>query len=134
MVVFRPPPIQHSTFNIQHSSFPMKILNAQQMQSIDRRTTERFGIPSLILMENAALAVVDAVFEHYRDCERAAIFCGTGANGGDGLAVARHLENRGVVPEIFIAGGRAKFKGDAETNLRICEQLGLKMHDITGAG
>src|SRR5947209_5872742 len=128
--------IQHSTFNIQHSSFspfPMKILTAQQMQSIDKRTTERFSISSLILMENAALAVVDAIFEHYRDCERAAIFCGTGANGGDGLAVARHLENRGVVPAIFIVGDRKKFKGDAEINLRICEQLALPMHDVVDA-
>src|SRR5436309_6707175 len=115
----------HSTFNIQHSTFnipvPMKILTAQQMQSIDARATQRFAIPSLILMENAALAVADAIFEHYRDCDRAAIFCGTGANGGDGLAVARHLESRGVVPSIVIVGERAKFKGDAETNLRICE-------------
>src|SRR5436305_9532404 len=125
--------IQHSTFNIPRSPFPMKILTAQQMQSIDKRTTARFAIPSLILMENAALAVVDAIFEHHRDCERAAIFCGTGANGGDGLAVARHLENRGVVPSIFIVGDRAKLKGDAETNLRICEQLGLKMHDVVDA-
>ena len=94
----------------------MKILTALQMQSIDARATQRFAIPSLVLMENAALAVVDVIFEHYRDCERAAIFCGTGANGGDGLAVARHLENRGVVPAIFIVGDRKKFKGDAEIN------------------
>jgi hydroxyethylthiazole kinase-like uncharacterized protein yjeF len=111
----------------------MKILTAQQMQNVDARATQRFAIPSLILMENAALAVVDAIFEHYRDCERAAIFCGTGANGGDGLAVARHLENRGVVPSVFIVGGRARFKGDAETNLRICERLALPMHDIADA-
>src|SRR5436190_15575590 len=102
MVRFCAERIQHSTFNIQHSPFPMKILTAQQMQSIDKRATARFAIPSLVLMENAALAVADAIFEHYRDCERAAIFCGTGRNGGDGLAVARHLENRGVVPSIFI--------------------------------
>src|SRR5215212_9893599 len=111
----------------------MKILTATQMRSIDRRATERFAIPSLILMENAALAVADAIFEHYRDCDRAAIFCGTGANGGDGLAVARHLENRGVVPSLFIVGERARFKGDAETNLRICERLALPMHDVTDA-
>jgi NAD(P)H-hydrate epimerase len=111
----------------------MKILTAKQMQSIDARATQRFAIPSLILMENAALAVADAIFEHYRDCERAAIFCGTGANGGDGLAVARHLENRGVVPSIFIVGARGKIKGDAETNLRICEQLNLPMYDIVDA-
>jgi NAD(P)H-hydrate epimerase len=111
----------------------MKIVTAEQMRSIDARATARFAIPSLVLMENAALAVVDAIFEHYRDCERAAIICGTGANGGDGLAVARHLENRGVVPAIFIVGDRGRFKGDAETNLRICERLALPMHDIIDA-
>src|SRR5258706_15591190 len=109
----------------------MKILTAQQMQSIDKRATARFAIPSLVLMENAALAVADALFEHYRDCERAAIFCGTGANGGDGLAVARHLENRGVVPSVFIVGDRGRVSGDAETNLRICERPAPPMHDIT---
>jgi NAD(P)H-hydrate repair Nnr-like enzyme with NAD(P)H-hydrate epimerase domain len=42
----------------------MHILNAEQMRNIDRRTTERFGIPSIVLMENAAIAVTDAIFEH----------------------------------------------------------------------
>jgi ADP-dependent NAD(P)H-hydrate dehydratase / NAD(P)H-hydrate epimerase len=109
----------------------MKILTAQQMQSIDRRATERFAIPPLLLMENAALAVVDALFEHYRDCERVAIVCGTGANGGDGFAVARHLENRGVVPSIVLVGDRGRIAGDAETNLRICERLALQIYDVT---
>ena len=109
----------------------MKILTAEQMRNVDRRATERFGIPSLVLMENAALAVVDAIFEHYADCDRAAIFCGTGTNGGDGLAIARHLENRGVVPAVFIVGDRRKYTGDAETNLTICERLALPMYEIT---
>jgi len=43
----------------------MKILTSEQMKNIDRRATERFSIPSLVLMENAAIAVVDAIFEHY---------------------------------------------------------------------
>jgi len=68
---------------------------------IDRRATERFGIPSLILMENAAIAVVDAIFEHYRDCERVAIVCGTGQNGGDGLAVARDTQVIAVVADVM---------------------------------
>src|SRR5204863_1134848 len=109
----------------------MKILTAEQMKSVDRRATERFAIPSLVLMENAAIAVVDAIFEHYPTCERASIFCGTGSNGGDGLAVARHLENRGVVPAVCIVGGRKKLSGDAATNLTICERLALPMYDIT---
>ena len=109
----------------------MKIVNADQMRSIDRRATERFGVPSIVLMENAAIAVTDAIFEHYPDCDRAAIFCGTGQNGGDGFAVARHLENRGVVPIVFVVGDRAKCSGDAATNLAICERLSLPMYDIT---
>ncbi len=109
----------------------MKILTAEQMKSIDRRATDRFAIPSLMLMENAAMAVVDAIFEHYANCERVSIFCGTGSNGGDGLAVARHLENRGVVPAVFIVGDRRKYTGDAATNLTICERLALPMYEIT---
>lgn len=108
----------------------MKILDALQMRNIDRRTTDSFGIPSIILMENAALAVTDAIFEHFRGIDRAAVFCGTGNNGGDGLAVARHLENRGVVPVVIIVGDRSKFTGDALTNLQICLRLGLPMYDI----
>ena len=109
----------------------MKILTAEQMRNVDRRATDRFAIPSLVLMENAAMAVVDAIFEHYPNCERASIFCGTGSNGGDGLAVARHLENRGVVPSVFIIGDRSKFAGDGAANLTICERLSLPMYQVT---
>jgi hydroxyethylthiazole kinase-like uncharacterized protein yjeF len=112
----------------------MRIVDAQQMSSIDRRATERFGIPSIVLMENAALAVVDAIFEHYPDVDRVALICGTGKNGGDGFAVARHLENRGVVPVLLLAGDRARITGDALTNLLICERLGIPMHAIAEEG
>ena len=111
----------------------MRILDARQMRNIDQRAIERFGIPSIVLMENAALAVVDAIFEHYPASERVALICGTGSNGGDGFAVARHLENRGVVPIVLIAGDRASIKGDALINLRICERLGIPIHEIRDA-
>jgi ADP-dependent NAD(P)H-hydrate dehydratase / NAD(P)H-hydrate epimerase len=107
----------------------MKILNAEQMRNIDRRAIDRFGVPSIVLMENAAIAVVDAIFAHYPNSERVAIVCGIGQNGGDGFAVARHLENRGVVPIIIIVGDRAKITGDALTNLLICERLGIPIYD-----
>jgi NAD(P)H-hydrate epimerase len=107
------------------------ILTATQMKAIDRRATERFGIPSIVLMENAALAVADAIAGHYPDCDRAAIFCGIGANGGDGFAIARHLEQRGIVPGIFIVGDRKKIGGDAAANLVICERLALPLYDVT---
>jgi hydroxyethylthiazole kinase-like uncharacterized protein yjeF len=108
----------------------MKILDSGQMRNIDRRTTERFGVPSILLMENAAIAVVDAISEHYASADRIALFCGTGSNGGDGFAVARHLENRGVVPVVFIVGERERIAGDARTNLTICERLGVPIYDI----
>lgn len=108
----------------------MKILDAAQMRNIDQRATERFGVPSIVLMENAAIAVVDALFEHYPDSDRVAIFCGTGANGGDGFAVARHLENRGVVPVVVVVGDRASIHGDALTNLTVCERIGIPIYDI----
>ena len=108
----------------------MKILNADQMRNIDRRTTERFGVPSIVLMENAAIAVVEAIAAHYPDADRVAIFCGTGANGGDGFAVARHLENRGIVPVLVVMGERSSIRGDAETNLIICERLGIPLYEV----
>ena len=111
----------------------MKILTSEQMRNIDKRTTESFGIPSIVLMENAALAVIDAIQAHYPNVDRAAVFCGTGQNGGDGFAIARHLENRGVVPVIFIVGDRAKLTGDAQTNLLTCERLASPIYDVTDA-
>jgi hydroxyethylthiazole kinase-like uncharacterized protein yjeF len=111
----------------------MKILNAEQMRNIDRRTTERFGVPSIVLMENAAAAVVDAIFERYPESDRVALLCGTGANGGDGFAVARHLENRGVVPVVVVIGDRGAIRGDAQTNLVICERLGIPIYEIREA-
>jgi NAD(P)H-hydrate epimerase len=108
----------------------MKIVSSEQMRNIDRRTTERFGVPSIVLMENAAIAVVDAIFQHYPESERVAILCGMGQNGGDGFAVARHLENRGVVPVLVVVGDRVAVKGDARTNLDVCERLGIPLYEI----
>jgi hydroxyethylthiazole kinase-like uncharacterized protein yjeF len=106
------------------------ILTAAQMKSIDLRATQRFGISSIVLMENAALAVVDAIGEHYPECDRAAVFCGLGANGGDGFAIARHLEQRGVVASVFIVGDRTRIRGEAAENLDICERLALPLYEI----
>ncbi|HVG25459.1 MAG TPA: NAD(P)H-hydrate dehydratase [Thermoanaerobaculia bacterium] len=108
----------------------MKILNAEQMRNIDRRTTDRFGVPSIVLMENAANAVVETIFDRYPDADRVALLCGTGANGGDGFAVARHLENRGVVPVIVIVGDRGAIRGDARVNLEVCQRLGIPIYAV----
>src|SRR5207247_1765146 len=71
----------------------MKILTAAQMQRIDRITTERYGIPSLTLMENAGRGVAEYLAARFAPLERhqIVILCGKGNNGGDGLVVAVDL-------------------------------------------
>jgi NAD(P)H-hydrate epimerase len=111
----------------------MKILTSEQMGNIDRRASQQYGIPSVVLMENAALALAETVSAHYPEAGNVAIFCGPGQNGGDGFALARHLENRRVTPLVFIVGDRRSYKGDAATNLAICDRIGLPMWDVDDA-
>ncbi|HSN69448.1 MAG TPA: NAD(P)H-hydrate epimerase, partial [Thermoanaerobaculia bacterium] len=103
------------------------------MRSIDRRATEEFGVPSILLMENAAVAVADVVAERFPDAARVAIFCGTGNNGGDGLALARHLASRGIETGIFLLGDRSRIAGDALANLDACDRLGLAVAPVDTA-
>jgi ADP-dependent NAD(P)H-hydrate dehydratase / NAD(P)H-hydrate epimerase len=98
----------------------MKILTAAQMQRIDRLTTEQYGVPSLTLMENAGHAVVDFLQERFAplNSHQVAIICGRGNNGGDGLAVARLLRDRGLAPRVVLLADPASLKGDAAQNLK----------------
>ena len=114
----------------------MKILTAKQMGDVDRLTTERYGIPSLLLMENAGRSVCD---ELVRACpnlvkNRVLVFCGTGNNGGDGLVVARHLAARGGKPEVWVFGDPAKFRGDALENWKMFQSLDLSIQILPDSG
>ena len=79
----------------------MKIVNTQQMKKEDKEATERYGIPSIILMENAASESVKYILEEYKNVKSAAIVCGGGNNGGDGFAIARRLVCRGINVAIY---------------------------------
>lgn len=70
----------------------MKVLTAEQMRTVDRRTIE-LGTPSDVLMENAGGCVVEFLVERFErlHAERIMVFCGKGNNGGDGMVVARRL-------------------------------------------
>ena len=95
-------------------------LTREQVREIDRRAIEDYHIPGIVLMENAARAVVDAAIEMLDDREGVvSIICGGGNNGGDGLAVARHLANRGVRLNVCMMVDPATLKGDARTNYLI---------------
>ena len=112
----------------------MKIVSAQQMREIDRVASTQYQIPSLILMENAGLRVVEAVetaLEGIDGEKRVLILAGRGNNGGDGLVAARHLLNSGVMVDTFLLGNPKELTPDATVNYSILEQLTERIYPLT---
>jgi hydroxyethylthiazole kinase-like uncharacterized protein yjeF len=91
----------------------MKIVSAAEMREIDRATSERFGVPSIALMENAGSAVARFVLSDYPQAERVGILCGKGNNGGDGFVVARKLVEAGRAVRILLLCDPKELRGDA---------------------
>ena len=92
---------------------PMKIVSAAEMREIDRTTSERFGVSSLTLMENAGAAVARFVLADYPQAERIGIVCGKGNNGGDGFVVARKLIESGRAVRVLLLCDPKELRGDA---------------------
>src|SRR5579883_1715210 len=104
----------------------MKIVTAAEMREIDRITSERFGVPSLTLMENAGTAVTEFVLERYPQARRIGVICGKGNNGGDGFVAARKLREAGrEVLVVLLADPAAMFArmGRAPLAVQSPEQL-----------
>jgi hydroxyethylthiazole kinase-like uncharacterized protein yjeF len=95
----------------------MKIRSTEEMRAIDRATSERFGVPSLTLMENAGAAVADYVLSHYAAARRVVVFCGKGNNGGDGFVAARRLQESGTKVQVILLTSPADLHGDAAAML-----------------
>jgi len=91
----------------------MKIVSAEEMRATDRATSERFGVPSLTLMENAGAAVAEYVLAHHAAVRRVVVFCGKGNNGGDGFVVARRLHQKGKIVQVILLASPSELKGDA---------------------
>jgi ADP-dependent NAD(P)H-hydrate dehydratase / NAD(P)H-hydrate epimerase len=91
----------------------MKIVSAAEMREIDRVTSERFGVRSLSLMENAGAAVARFVLSEYPQAERVGVLCGKGNNGGDGFVVARKLLEAGRAVRVLLLCEPAELRGDA---------------------
>lgn len=91
----------------------MKIVSAAEMREIDRATSERFGVPSLTLMENAGTAVAEHVLAHHGAARKIVVFCGKGNNGGDGFVAARRLHQKGKTVQVMLLADPADLRGDA---------------------
>ena len=103
------------------------VLSREEVRRCDRVAMERFEINGLVLMENAGIGAVRLILSLLKDMEspQVSIVAGTGNNGGDGFVVARHLSNEGISVKVLICGSRDRIKGDAVSNLRIIEHMGL---------
>jgi len=73
----------------------LKLVDANQMNQLDRRSIDEAGIPALILMENAARGVLEICGDLLEQRPVCYLFCGGGNNGGDGYALGRLLSNHG---------------------------------------
>ena len=108
-----------------------RVLTAAQMREADRVTIEGRGIPGLILMENAAARVVEALIEDFAPLadRRILILCGKGNNGGDGLAVARQLRVRRLAePVAVLFAPENELSEDAAAQLRMLRAAGGEAH------
>ncbi|HVI11065.1 MAG TPA: NAD(P)H-hydrate dehydratase [Candidatus Binatia bacterium] len=95
----------------------MKIVSTEEMRAIDRATSERFGVPSLTLMENAGTAVAEYALSHFSRAQRIVVFCGKGNNGGDGFVAARKLHETGRRIEVILLAEPVEIRGDAAAML-----------------
>lgn len=108
----------------------MKLTNSKAMRDADERAIHVLGLPSTLLMTNAARQVAEAALELMDKNKSTVIFCGSGNNGGDGIGAAIYLLRRGVGIRCFLVGERTKMSEDcAEMERRLLE-LGGKLEDF----
>ena len=113
----------------------MKIVSAAEMRETDRVTSERFGVPSLTLMENAGGAIADFVLSQYPHARQIGVLCGKGNNGGDGLVTARRLIKAGREVIVVLLAEPGDLRGDAAEMFKRMPQAPVvaKSHDEVAA-
>ena len=99
-------------------------LGSGQMKEIDRYTIETVGIPSMVLMEKAAMAVVRHTKELCSEKDNILAVCGYGNNGGDGIAAARILFMEGYSVAIYMVGEKERATKETKQQLKIAKKLG----------
>ena len=103
------------------------MVKSDEMKAYDKDTIQKIGIPSLVLMERAALVTVDEIEKCRRIEEKVLVVAGNGNNGGDGLAIGRILALKGAEVTFLLAGSREKATQETSTQIRIIENLGFSI-------
>ncbi|NCY02743.1 MAG: NAD(P)H-hydrate epimerase [Planctomycetia bacterium] len=105
----------------------MRSLHRDEVRDVDRRAIEEYGLPGIVLMENAgrnAAALLHDLAGAAETTLPVAVVCGKGNNGGDGFVIARHLENLGHPVVVLVAAARDAATGDAAINQRVVQRAG----------
>ncbi|MCX7702950.1 MAG: NAD(P)H-hydrate epimerase [Planctomycetota bacterium] len=107
-------------------------LSVEQLREIDRRCVEEYGIPTLLLMENAGLRTADIATQMVPSDSLVVCVCGAGSNGGDGFVAARHLSNRKFVVRIALVGQISSLQptSAAAINFQIVRRMGIPAFHI----
>ncbi len=98
----------------------MEIMSSEKCKLIDKLTINEIGIPSIVLMENAAISIYKEI---YNIGDSFLVICGQGNNGGDGLAIARHLSNNGKKVKVYIVTVNENYSEDFKLNLKILTNI-----------
>ena len=107
-------------------------LTREQVRRVDQICVDEFGLPGIVLMENAARGAFDALERAaYTVTSGVLVVCGGGNNGGDGYALARHLHNQGGWVEIAAAKPVSELEGDAAINAGVAAKMGIPIHPAT---
>lgn len=102
-----------------------KIVTAAEMKAIDNYTIEQLGVPSVVLMERAALSLVNRLKAGITKKDRILCLCGAGNNGGDGVAVARILFTQGYSASYYMAGKPEKWTEETKKQIQIARNIGV---------
>ncbi len=110
----------------------MRVVTGSEMKLLDKWAVEEYGIPTMLLMENAGNAVVQSVKKTLSPISGRyiIILVGKGNNGGDALVAARHLHQLGAEVKLFLLFSPEEFRGAVRTNWRLIEGLELKWHQL----
>lgn len=110
----------------------MQVVTAGEMKKLDQAAIEEYGVPGVILMENAGRQVVEVIRQVLGNVQGkvVTIFVGKGNNGGDGFVVARHLFNMGAEVKVLVLADVEEITGDAAVNLAIWQKMGQKIYSL----
>jgi len=104
-------------------------LSRVQVREIDHRAAKEFGMPSIVLMENAGLGATEWLMS-LGVSGRVLVCCGKGNNGGDGFVIARHLDLQGVAVRLLLFTDPNELSGDAATNWAIASRSGISIEVV----